>query len=232
MSRVTALHRRSVGAKKLDLTDLRHLIRQIVESYGWDYLGRVFAPAGTGSHWEKDEKGRVLVEVETLPEQMDLTCRLGSYGGMWMVPPVGALVGVIVPSGKPDHMPIIVGILDGNNAPERVSDERVVWAPGVPIEVESDDVKITSDAITMESGDVRLGGSSATQAAPLGTSQKLALDTFLAQLAAALSTMVNPSFPALMAMLSDGGTLMTTLVSTGIPQLIAANYLSPKVKVS
>ena len=199
--------RRGVGSKKLDTTDLSAIVQKLIDAQGWTHLGRVFAPSGEGSQWTKDSMGRVLVEVETLPSQMDITCRLDSHAGIWTIPTVGTLVGVIVPDGKPDHMPIIAAIVGGNGSPDRVSDERVVWEPGLPIEVIADDLK--------------LGDYQGTQPVPRGTDLQSALNG----LATALQTFSTGL---------NSGTLsaQAATLAAYIPQFLAKTYLSGKVQVA
>lgn len=95
------------GAKRLDLTDMRELFK---DRRMWTGVGIVTAPEGE-EHWEivqntdGDDVG-VLVEVVLQPSLTPVTCRLAA--GIFDVPDEGDEVGVILPEGAADFMPVIV----------------------------------------------------------------------------------------------------------------------------
>jgi hypothetical protein len=202
--------RRGMGSRKLDTSDLMFMVQRLINSQPWSHVGRVIAPQGEGSHWERDGANRVLVEVETLPEQVHLTCRLDSHGGIWSVPTVGTLVGVIIPDGKPDHMPIIAAILGGNASPDRVGDGRVVWAPGLPIEIECDDIK--------------LGSHTATERA-------MYADAFTSDISKAMTKVLADLTTAFTA-LSLGVPTSTADLTALLAGISASKYQSPKVRIA
>jgi hypothetical protein len=125
----------------------------------WVKLGKVFAPdmatdeggEDTGPiapHWHIEKKRNldgseskiILVEVETIPNKGDLTCRLGSTGmgggsGLWAIPKVGALVVVVMPDGVVEFMPVIIAVLDNNAAPARVGEDKFILVSTVPVEI-------------------------------------------------------------------------------------------------
>lgn len=135
------------GAKRLDLSDLK---TALMDGRTWLTLGRVFEPDG-GEHWHVDTgrsggKRRVMIEVETIPDGQDLTCRLATKP-MWHIPDPGDIVAVAIPSGEVDHCPLIVGILDGGEAPEGIGTEKTIVAPGRPWAIRSELVQLgDSDA--------------------------------------------------------------------------------------
>jgi hypothetical protein len=119
-----------MGSKKLDMSDLRKLV---ADNRIWGVLGIVYAPAGQ-QHYSIEE-GDVLVEVETVPDQLDMTCRLGSaFGGagrgIWDVPPVGSEVLVMVPSGRIDFQPTIVSVLSSGAVPAGIQEGRTIIVSG------------------------------------------------------------------------------------------------------
>src|SRR6185295_3752945 len=82
----------------------------------------------------------VLVEVETMPTRQDLTCRLeagagGPGAGLWRIPPVGTEVAVVIPEGRIDFMPTIVGIMTSGEAPSRVAADRTILVAPDRIEI-------------------------------------------------------------------------------------------------
>lgn len=102
--------------KRLDMAELRHLLR---DRRMWTVLGVVTAPDDGGDHYEvhTNEAGKVVditVEVVTRPVQIDLTCRLkgvGASAGVVSIPDVGDEVVVEIPDGEIDFMPSIVTVL-------------------------------------------------------------------------------------------------------------------------
>ena len=91
-----------------------------------------------------------MIEVETMPDGLDLTCRLSTSGsgggfGLWAIPRVGSIVAVLVPDGEIEFQPIIVGVLDNNAAPDRVSPDRVILVSSVPVEITAPKVILGPD---------------------------------------------------------------------------------------
>lgn len=109
--RVTKPFRGQRGSKRLDLTDMRALMR---DQRTWCSIGRVFVPPGEASHYTIDD-GDIIVEVVLQPSLHDVTCRLA--GGMWIVPAVDEEVVVVLPEGEMTFMPTIIAILSTGNVP-------------------------------------------------------------------------------------------------------------------
>lgn len=108
-------------AKKLDLTDIRHVLRDRKQ---WAVLGVVVVPEGGDSHFQLVEEDGdlvdILVEVETVPDGNDITARLGGGAqgrGVYTIPSVGDEVVVVYPSGQIAFMPTIVALLSTNAIP-------------------------------------------------------------------------------------------------------------------
>lgn len=98
--------------KRLDLTDLRHLLR---DHRQWTALGVVIKPDDGGEHWEiVGANEDIMVEVALQPTQEVVSARLAA--GMWVVPNVGDEVAVILPAGELDFMPVITCVL-GSSVP-------------------------------------------------------------------------------------------------------------------
>lgn len=109
--------RGSVGAKRIDLSDIREVLK---DQRQWCGIGVVIAPSDGSPHWriETDDDGTevdVLVEVVLQPSQIPATCRLAA--GMWTVPDLDEEVAVIIPAGRIDFMPIVIAILSSNVVP-------------------------------------------------------------------------------------------------------------------
>ena len=120
--------RRRHGAKKLDLTSMREVLR---DGRVWGALGLVTKDGD--SHWSFDEDGDVLVEVELVPSGETLTCRLacvagGAGRGIWSVPPVGSEVAIMMPEGSIDAEPMIVGVLSSGSTPDGIGENVTVIA--------------------------------------------------------------------------------------------------------
>lgn len=109
--RVTKPFRGQRGSKRLDLTDLRSLVR---DTRTWCSIGRVFVPPGAASHYTIED-GDIIVEVVLQPSLHDVTCRLA--GGMWIVPAVDEEVVVALPEGEMTFMPTIIAVLSTGNVP-------------------------------------------------------------------------------------------------------------------
>lgn len=131
---VGRFRRHRKGAKRLDLSDIRHVLR---DRRQWAGLGLVIDPDGDG-HFEIVTEGggiaEILVEVELVPERTPLTCRLaGSAGGnrgLWQVPDEGDEVIVIIPDGDIAFMPSIVGVLSSGRIPDGVNQTTTVIVDG------------------------------------------------------------------------------------------------------
>ena len=103
---------RNRGSKRLDLSDLRTAVR---DRRQWIALGVVFKPDDAAAHFElvTDGTGKlvdIIVEVETIPDKLDLSCSLSEEGGWW-IPPVGAEVLVALPAGEISFRPVIVAVM-------------------------------------------------------------------------------------------------------------------------
>lgn len=131
------------ASKRWDLSDLASVLEDPRTHFK---IGRVFKPDSNTEHWslykgEDGTKSMVMVEVETIPDSQDLTCRLATKPA-WYIPKVGELVAVAVPDGEIDHCPLIVGILDTGAAPVDVSMDVMLIAPGRTWAVRSDLVQL------------------------------------------------------------------------------------------
>lgn len=210
MSRITRPMRGRKSAKRIDTSGLEALVR---DGRAWVKLGKVFAPDG-GSHWQV-KGGKVLVEVETMPDGCDLTCRLATWGsgggnGGWAIPRVGSIVAVLVPDGEIEFHPLLIGVLDCNAAPAGVG--------------ESQTLIVDDRTVTIRAPSVLLGDDDATESAVHGDSQKSALDTFTNALniyASAIQSIADPSHAATTALAAAITALQTALAAS----------LSPTVKV-
>ncbi len=101
------------GSKRLDLTDIREVLR---DRRQWCAVGLVVATQDGSPHWRVEMDGSdavdILVDLVLQPEQIPLTCRLAS--GMFIVPDIGEECAVVIPSGRIDFMPLIVALLSSN----------------------------------------------------------------------------------------------------------------------
>lgn len=117
MTRISKPKRSGVGAKRLDLTDLRELLR---DRRVWSAVGRVVQPEGGALHWQivqhEGEDADIEIEVVIQPSQVPVTARLRG-GGWWEVPAVDDEVALLVPDGQLDFMPIVIGSLSSNRVP-------------------------------------------------------------------------------------------------------------------
>jgi hypothetical protein len=121
------------SSKRIDTAGLEALVR---DGRAWVKLGKVFAPDG-GKHWQV-KGGKILIEVETMPDGVDLTCRLTTWGsgggfGGWAIPRVGTIVAVVVPDGEIEFHPLIVGVLDCNAAQQGVGEDFTIIADDRPV---------------------------------------------------------------------------------------------------
>lgn len=116
--------------RRLDLTAMREAL---ATGDVWVALG-VVALGDSSSHWEIYEDD-LLVEVETVPDEELLTCRLGSLCGgegvgLWSVPALGTEVVVVVPRGDYTFTPCIVATLSSGDLPDGVAPNVTVIANG------------------------------------------------------------------------------------------------------
>jgi hypothetical protein len=119
--RVRKRKRKRTRAKKLDLTDIRHVLK---DKRQWIAMGVVFKPEGESSHFELVVEDGVLVDilvdVETVPEGADVTARLGGAAlshGIITIPAEGDEVALMMPSGEMAFLPVIVALLSTNQLP-------------------------------------------------------------------------------------------------------------------
>lgn len=131
MPTVKKSKRGKLGAKRFDPSDLRELVK---DRRLWCAMGVVIEPEGGGSHFDLDGED-VLIEVETQPDLIDVTARLGfGFGGpnigMYAIPPVGTEVVLLMPSGRLDFMPVVVGMLSTGDLPDGVAENVTVIANG------------------------------------------------------------------------------------------------------
>jgi hypothetical protein len=114
--RITKPKRSKGGAKRLDLSDMRHVFK---DGRIWCSIGVVTAPDGD-AHWHvaANDSGTsvdVIVEVVLQPSEDPCSCRLRA--GMWEVPNEGDEVLVMLPEGALDFAPIIVCKLSSRSVP-------------------------------------------------------------------------------------------------------------------
>ena len=129
MASVRGLRRRNTRSKKFDASNLR---RAMLDRRVWVAYGVVIDPEDGNLHYDLDGED-LLIEVETSPDQLDVTARLGSpFGGpnlgMWAIPPIGAEVMVVMPAGAEDFMPTIVAVLSTGDLPAGVAENVTVLA--------------------------------------------------------------------------------------------------------
>jgi hypothetical protein len=123
------MKRKRGGSKRLDLAPLREILK---DRRCWVCMGLVTVPDGESSHYEiLTTPGRmdVLVEVETQPEGLDLTCRLND-AAIYRIPNVGDEVAIVIPAGEFDFMPIIVTTMASGTVPDGVAPNVTVIANG------------------------------------------------------------------------------------------------------
>lgn len=122
MATTRRLRKRRKGAHRLDLTPLKEALK---DRRQWTALAVVIVPDGESEHWalEYDDAGAlvdIMVDVETQPEGLELSCRLGGMSsvGALTIPNVGDEVLVCIPSGRIDFAPTITAILSSNELPD------------------------------------------------------------------------------------------------------------------
>jgi hypothetical protein len=117
MTRISKPKRSGTGAKRLDLTDLRELLK---DRRVWSAVGRVVMPEGATQHWQivAHEGANVDIEIEVVlqPSQVPVTARLRG-GGWWEVPALNDEVALLVPDGQLEFMPLVIGSLSSNRVP-------------------------------------------------------------------------------------------------------------------
>lgn len=117
MTRISKPRRNSVGAKRLDLTDLRELLK---DRRVWAAVGRVVQPDDGSDYWQivvhKGDEVDIEIEVVIQPSKVPVTARLRG-GGWWEVPAVDDEVALLIPDGQLDFMPIVIGSLSSNRVP-------------------------------------------------------------------------------------------------------------------
>ena len=164
MSRSARPMRGRKASRRVDTGAIEAMVR---DGRIWTTLGKVMKPDSANEHWKiktlDDGGGIILIEVETLPDSMDLTCRLGTSGfggggGLWAIPPVGSIVVVAVPAGEVEFLPTIVGVLDNNAAPVGLSDTLTLL--------------VDDRTIAVRTPKLQLGDSDATEAFIKGTSRR------------------------------------------------------------
>ena len=81
MSRSARPMRGRKASRRVDTGAIEAMVR---DGRIWSTLGKVMKPDSANEHWQIKD-GKILIEVETLPDSMDLTCRLGTsgFGGWW-----------------------------------------------------------------------------------------------------------------------------------------------------
>lgn len=97
----------------MDLSALKDVLR---DERCWTCLAVVTTPEGETDYVEiVTEDGAlvdVLVDVVTMPDGNDITCRLFASGGQWTIPNEGDEVIVTIPAGEIGFMPAIVARFD------------------------------------------------------------------------------------------------------------------------
>lgn len=94
------------GAKYVDLTHWRKLFE---DRRQWLVLARVELHEGETTHFSIAED-EILVDVVSIPGDVEMRCRLAAEGGIWRIPDVGTEVYVGIPDGIIDFVPAIVAI--------------------------------------------------------------------------------------------------------------------------
>jgi hypothetical protein len=183
MSRSSRPMRGRRPSRKMDTAGIAAMA---ADGRAWVRLGKVFAPGEEGSHWSKVD-GILLLEVETMPEGEDLTCRLASSAGSgagngdWSIPRVGTVVVVVIPSGIVEFEPIVVAVLDCNAIPDDVSETRRLL--------------VDDREIAVRAPKIRMGDVDADQAFIKGTARRAHETAFTSELAiyiAAIKSIADP----------------------------------------
>jgi len=115
------------GKRRLDLSGMKKALQ---DDRVWTKLAVVTTDDDSGSHFELDGED-LLVEVELIPGEERLTARMGLGGnnaGLFLIPPVGTEVVLLIPDGEFDCGPCIVGILSTGAMPGGLAEGVAVLA--------------------------------------------------------------------------------------------------------
>lgn len=115
--------------KRMEVSAQREVLR---DDRIWCKVGIVVKRGA--SHFELTDDD-LLIEVDLMPEEVEVTCRMGAVGGgaaagYWFIPPVGSEVAVLIPDGEEADDLVIVGVLSTGELPADVAEGRVVVAGG------------------------------------------------------------------------------------------------------
>jgi hypothetical protein len=128
MGKISKPKRQRQGSKRLDLSNLKALIK---DRRCWVCSAVVVKPEGEQTHFEIVTDGgevAVYVDVETVPQRLDLTCKLGGDGSVYRIPNVGDEVAVVIPEGEMDGLdPVIVAVFP-SGMPDGVAENVTVIA--------------------------------------------------------------------------------------------------------
>ncbi len=119
--------RKRKAVKRPDLSAIKEALR---DNRAFVRVAKVIADDKGGPHFSIDD-GDILVVVETVPLEEEVTCLVtspvgGGGAGIFAVPPVGSEVFVVLPDGEIDFMPAIIGVLTGGTAPSGLSTSTIV----------------------------------------------------------------------------------------------------------
>lgn len=146
MSAVVTRARNRLGSKHMSASYARDLLK---DPRTWCCVG-IVAKHG-GDHFEiLEDNGTpvdVLVEVDLMPQNESVTCRLaacagGPGGGLWKVPPVGAEVYVAIPGGEVEGGPVIVAVLSCRDVPSALDEDTLVLLNPKKVIIASKDEKV------------------------------------------------------------------------------------------
>lgn len=133
--------------KLADFSDLLSIVdRGLLRTRVWVSLAKVIKPDEGTPHWSVEVVNgsrQTFVELETMPDRMDITARLPAIGGLSFVPPVGSEVLVLMPSGKIDFIPFVIPMGDTH---ARTAEGRVVLSATGDVEIIAPKTKIGPDA--------------------------------------------------------------------------------------
>lgn len=146
--------------RRLDMSEVREAV---ADGRVWVGLGKVVNRDG-GDHYQFDADVGVLVEVDLMPSETSLLCRLGGFGqggaqGVWRIPPVGTEVVVGVVDGEVDASPCILAVLASGDVPDELDgDTLVVKAPRVVVIAADGPVEIGEQGLVTADGLVHGSG--------------------------------------------------------------------------
>lgn len=103
--------------------DLDTMRAPLADRRVWGGLGLVWKPPQHDKHYEFYDND-VLVYVRMQPTDDEIICRLVSANGLWVIPPLGSEVAVLVPMGDYEAEPMIVGILSTEGVPDALSSDE------------------------------------------------------------------------------------------------------------